>query len=44
MRESLIIKNLGPLSNVIMDDIRAVLVLVGASGSEMNRFVQMTNE
>lgn len=33
MHESLIIKNLGPLSNVVMDDIRAVLVLVGASGN-----------
>ena len=33
MHESLLIKNLGPLSNVVMDDIRAVLVLVGASGS-----------
>ena len=33
MHESLIIKNLGPLSNVFMNDIRAVLVLVGASGS-----------
>lgn len=33
MRERLHIRNLGPLKDVRMDDIRSVMVLVGASGS-----------
>lgn len=33
MAESLVIKNLGPLTNVVLADIRPVMVLIGKSGS-----------
>ena len=32
-KETLVIRNLGPLTDVVLDDIRPVMVLLGKSGS-----------